>query len=260
MLHLNKELTLLLVVSGQIELILLDQYIVLKKGEIYLLNKNEVMSIFSSTNNQVISVELNLTPEKWMHCQFKQSRPLTISNEKIYQEIIRCVLYKENPQRLMKLLLRNQIVFIENALRDDSSSFKDFSEILEYIHKNYTEECCLEKLTEYFMLDKYTLFQKFRKNTGLTMQIYLREVRLFYSVCLLKETNTKIMDIALDTGFSSLRAFNKSFKEKFGLPPLSFRKQHKLCQKNREREGDFEQIEQFLKRKAIKIPERVKKM
>ncbi|MCA5011684.1 MULTISPECIES: helix-turn-helix domain-containing protein [unclassified Enterococcus] len=249
MLYPNEELTLLMVISGQIELILLDQYVVLKKGEIYLLNKNEMMSVFPSSKNQVLSVSLNITPEKWLNCRFKQPNPLTISSEKIYQEIVKCLLYKEHPQYLLKLLLRNQIIFIEKTLRVDGSPFTDFIEILEYINKNYIEEHCLEKLVEHFMLDKYTLFQNFRKCTGFSIQIYLREVRLFYSVRLLKKTNAKIMDIALDTGFSSLRAFNKSFKDKFGLPPLSFRKQHKLCQKNSESEFELEQVEQFLERK-----------
>ena len=50
------------------------------------------------------------------------------------------------------------------------------------------------------------------------------EYRINESVYILKNTNKKIIDIALDCGFNSLRTFNRNFKEVYGMTPNEYRK------------------------------------
>lgn len=54
---------------------------------------------------------------------------------------------------------------------------------------------------------------------------YLQTCRLLLSKNLLTETNLSITDIAMASGFGSLRRFNELFKEKYRLSPTKFRKQ-----------------------------------
>jgi AraC-like DNA-binding protein len=41
---------------------------------------------------------------------------------------------------------------------------------------------------------------------------------------MLRETERKIIDIAFDSGFESLRTFNRAFIRSFGITPNAYRK------------------------------------
>lgn len=54
---------------------------------------------------------------------------------------------------------------------------------------------------------------------------YLQTCRLLLAKNLLTDTNLQVMDVALASGFKSLRRFNDAFKEKYHLTPTDLRKQ-----------------------------------
>lgn len=54
---------------------------------------------------------------------------------------------------------------------------------------------------------------------------YLQTCRLLLAKNLLTDTNLQVMDVALASGFKSLRRFNDAFKEKYHLTPTVLRKQ-----------------------------------
>ena len=54
---------------------------------------------------------------------------------------------------------------------------------------------------------------------------WLAEKRLQYAELLLDTTQKNINEIAYDSGFENVSHFSRVFKEKFGLPPLQYRKQ-----------------------------------
>ena len=65
--------------------------------------------------------------------------------------------------------------------------------------------------------------QKFNK----TPHQYLIDYKLHYAKNLLKSTDMKIIDIALNAGYSSISQFQTNFRIKYGLTPSEFRKQSK---------------------------------
>ena len=54
---------------------------------------------------------------------------------------------------------------------------------------------------------------------------YLQTCRLLLAKNLLTDTNLQVMDVALASGFKSLRRFNDAFKERYRLTPTDLRKQ-----------------------------------
>ena len=53
---------------------------------------------------------------------------------------------------------------------------------------------------------------------------YLRYRRLAFALKELRDTDTGILDIALNYGFSSHEAFTRAFKEAYGMTPVDYRK------------------------------------
>jgi|GEM_PF-2586189 len=61
-----------------------------------------------------------------------------------------------------------------------------------------------------------------REKTNLSFGDYINRLRLDYAHNLLSDpqkSNKLISDIAVESGFKSLRTFNRAFKERFGIPP-----------------------------------------
>lgn len=72
----------------------------------------------------------------------------------------------------------------------------------------------------------YSLFhfhRVFRTVTGMTMNHYIRARRMTEAARTLVETETKIIDIALDHGFESQESFTRAFKHYFGTTPWKYR-------------------------------------
>jgi AraC-like DNA-binding protein len=80
----------------------------------------------------------------------------------------------------------------------------------------------LEKTASSFGLDKYKFLRLFKQETGLTPNNYIILKRIEESKRLL-ETDTDMLEIAVETGFYDLPHFYKKFKEFTGVTPLVYK-------------------------------------
>lgn len=64
----------------------------------------------------------------------------------------------------------------------------------------------------------------FHSTFNISFTNFLNIYRLETAVKLLEETDKKITDIALESGFQSVRSFNNSFRLKFGISPSEYKK------------------------------------
>ena len=62
----------------------------------------------------------------------------------------------------------------------------------------------------------------FRKSTGTTLIMSL--LRLSRAQAMLMNCNDSILQVALDSGFGSVSAFNKAFRQIAGMPLSDFRR------------------------------------
>ncbi len=66
--------------------------------------------------------------------------------------------------------------------------------------------------------------RSFKRYYGMSPTQYIALLRLNYSAQLLLETGMDVLDIALESGFSSLSHFYHCFKDQFGVSPKAYRK------------------------------------
>ena len=63
----------------------------------------------------------------------------------------------------------------------------------------------------------------FKEETGLTMTLYLRELRLLRSELLLRTTFLSIKEVMHRAGLTSTSHFVQYFKDRYGLTPTAYR-------------------------------------
>ncbi|WP_218014043.1 helix-turn-helix domain-containing protein [Rubellimicrobium roseum] len=67
----------------------------------------------------------------------------------------------------------------------------------------------------------------FKRCTGLSLSAYVSLLRLSYAQALLADDGASVLQVALESGFGSLSAFNKCFRKKAGMTPSEFKREHR---------------------------------
>lgn len=107
-------------------------------------------------------------------------------------------------------------------------SWQAIQETIEYIEKNYDQEIDIDKLASIAHLSKYYFQRLFFRLTNKTVGEYVKLRRLEKAAKLLKESDDRIIDIAIACGFSGHSAFTRAFKEVYQITPDEYRRQE-IC-------------------------------
>jgi len=142
--------------------------------------------------------------------------------------------YKKNEQsciEIIKLKLAEILLFLNRysdanpekgrQIINDVVEEKIFR-AADYISKNYREKLTLKTISARHEINSDSLSRNFKKHTGYRLFEYLNEIRI-QEACKMLTANTKIIDIAYNTGFQTLSFFNKVFKKTMHCSPRSFR-------------------------------------
>lgn len=106
----------------------------------------------------------------------------------------------------------------------DPQSLGNVGRMCDFIAENFLENIdCLDIAAAAEIHPKYAM-SLFRKSTGMTLNEYLSLLRLSYAQALLMKQGANVLAVAMDSGFGSLSAFNKSFRKLAGMSPSDFRK------------------------------------
>ena len=92
-----------------------------------------------------------------------------------------------------------------------------------YIEKNYQSDISLQEIADYLSLSTYNTSRMFKKYTGESFINNLNQFRVNKAKNLLINTNTKISEIAAQSGFCNKRTFYRVFKNFTGCSPSEYR-------------------------------------
>lgn len=99
------------------------------------------------------------------------------------------------------------------------------SQVKQYLLLNYPYEITLAELALHSHCHESQVIRSFRHRYGTTPFKELQNIRLTQAEKLLKESTFSIANVALTTGFNSPAYFAKCFREHYGMPPATYRKQ-----------------------------------
>lgn len=102
---------------------------------------------------------------------------------------------------------------------------KQLNKVIEYIGKHLDDKLTLTQLSDVACFSKYHFHRLFTAYTGLSLQQYIRWLRLKRAAHqLMIEQDKSIIEIAINAGFESHEAFSRVFKQACGLSPSEFRR------------------------------------
>ena len=88
---------------------------------------------------------------------------------------------------------------------------------------SYTEELKLSEMANLFGYSDAYLSRMFKKYAKINFKTYLQEIRMSYACRELMNTEKTVIQIALDNGFASSRAFSREFQKKYNRLPSEVR-------------------------------------
>ncbi len=106
----------------------------------------------------------------------------------------------------------------------DQQAFTNISSICDYIATNFRYDIDSVDIASSVDIHPKYAMSVFKKSTGMTLNEYVNLLRLSYAQALLMQDDANVLHIAMESGFGSLSAFNKSFRKIAGMSPSDFRR------------------------------------
>lgn len=134
-----------------------------------------------------------------------------------------------------ELLLRIERMFMETYVvvssgrmsateAETSAPSPAVVKMCDFIAAHFLDEIDATDIAEAAKLHPKYAMNLFRKSTGMTLIKYLTLLRLSHAQAKLMHGGDSILQVAMDSGFGSVSAFNKAFRSTAGMPPSDFRR------------------------------------
>ncbi len=105
-----------------------------------------------------------------------------------------------------------------------ANAVSSLSRVVNFCRDNFADDLTLDSVGEHVYLSRYYISHLLREQMNTTFGDFLTGLRLDAACEKLREGNSKIEEIARTVGFRSVRTFNRVFSQRFGIPPLTYRK------------------------------------
>lgn len=256
--HWHKEIEIIYVTKGTLDLGVNDTSIRMKQGEAQFINGGDVHYFLASPDSERICIQFDLSffqEVSLLDGQEHSLRRLFSEMEKsswnwpdevgakllplitgIYEEdVIRNEGYayaiKAKLFEMVTLILRevpkrqSRLPKIsEGTLMQTKETLWKLEKIFEYVEQHYRESITLKGVSEYMGFSPYYFTKLFKKNTGMTFVEFLNEYRLNKAKWILLNEDHPMAEVAEAAGFGSVKTFHHFFKEATGVSPLKYRR------------------------------------
>lgn len=193
-----------------------------RNSEVSEVSLNDFLNFVSSDESGVF-ITLDAGPKKEILLQLDK-----ILRENGSSEIDSEFLNYLRVMELFVLLSRALKTEWENSLKGKSLKIRQLIEISEeYFRNNFEKAISPGDAARYVFLSPSYFTRAFREYKGCSPMNYLMGLRIGKACELLRDSEGKISDIALECGFCSQQRFNAAFKASVGLSPMQFRLQCK---------------------------------
>ena len=115
----------------------------------------------------------------------------------------------------------------QKAGKDSGLTSFSYSEYaVRYINNHFSEKIRIQDLAKHIGFSRSYLVKLVKKETGMSPQEYLKEIRMRRASDLLSRSNDPVRSIAAECGYDDALTFSKVFKARFGINPRDYRMQH----------------------------------
>lgn len=249
--HLHEKFEILIALSGKAESIVNDVPQTLVTGTVVLSRPGDIHEIRLYPNEEHLHRDIYIaTP--------KMKRICDCISPSFYNELtesVAPVVFEIEPRHLQ--LLESKLLFLENIKYDPTpctnSDFENLHTCIVYeilsdymahkISRSKTYPEWIQELISYLNNPNYLslkiselaklvnysrehLCRAFKKTVGQTLESYITESRINYSLSLLSDTDLSVAYIANELGYESQNSFTRNFRKQIGITPMAWRKNH----------------------------------
>ncbi|RDY29415.1 AraC family transcriptional regulator [Romboutsia weinsteinii] len=254
--HWHKEIEIIYVEEGAIEVTINSEVKRLKKNELIFINSEELHQINRIGDNPsnhhalVFSPDL-LSFEMSDYCQVNHIRPLVNQTLKLPQYIESDKDYSEKVLELFKEILNeykfqepgwylniksclykilsifdrnNLFIELDNDAKNLDHKSQQIKNVLTYIHENYEKKIYIEDLANIMNMNTQYFCRFFKKIIGKTPIEYINSYRINVANKYLQSEDIPIIDVCFRVGFENQSYFIKMFKKYNNMTPLEYKK------------------------------------
>lgn len=99
---------------------------------------------------------------------------------------------------------------------------------IQYMENHYAEQISVSTLAQVENYNPTYYIGWFKEKTGMTPNAYLNHVRIEKAKELLINTQYRVIDIALQTGYTNGSSFTRAFRRSVGLSPVQYRQKNQV--------------------------------
>ena len=243
--HGHEDLEIGILLEGTLRLYLETDMYTLQKGDIYIINRYQVHS-FSRTpdKNRILAFQLDsdfyrrLNPTLG-YVQFENTIIHSgLLHRHLYEKLLSCAgcYFARQPHYELRCsaLMLEVLFALLTGTHCHTTSEKEYTlaqsnsvrlnRITDYIGSHYAERISLEELAAMENITAFHVSHFIKKMLGISFQEYLNNVRFEHALRLVNQTDFSILDICLETGFSSSRYLNQMFVKKLGCTVKEYRR------------------------------------
>ena len=248
--HWHDEVEIIFIENGLLRITISNQEYIGTAGDIFIVNSKELH--FMSSPGKAISYYTILFPLEFISFQTEDSlemevmKPLRSGQLIIKNDISKLGLLRDftntlhgmiqinnsdGPRKQIKtrrllLQLFELLIDFDCLIVSPLAGKNDMQrEILIYIRQNYCSEISLQDLASHFYMSPKYISNYFKKNFGITFSQYVMHLRITYAKELLETTALPVTEVAFHSGFANVSYFIRSFKDRYSISPLQYRKQ-----------------------------------
>ncbi len=249
-LHFHNDAEIILVLRGSIVIDLVRENHTLRKGDIFVLNKNSVHSLKRTDEDNLMFI-VQFSPEfckayypQITNVRFQKNHVTRVQNGAYWKaintnlmEIVNCYVHKKEGftigimaylnHLMLSMLEHDEYVELDDrAASSENRNIDRLGSVIGYMQENYMRNITLRDIAQRLDLDMYYLSHFIKNNLGITFQKYLTRLRVERAEQLLRTTNLRNIDVCLECGFSDYKYMSKAFMESFSCTPAEYRKRN----------------------------------
>lgn len=225
--HLHQCFEIIVLRSGEMTVKVGQKNFILKEKEALLIFPNQIHALESTQSEHILCI---FSPRLVQAYASKVSDKLPQNNKFIPDDYLVDALEQlelDSSSSHKKGILYSLCgQFDKNAAYDKKQFENDnlLYKIFSFVEENFGADCSLANLSKSTGYDYSYLSRYFKKATGLSFNSYVTRFRLSHACYLLENSTLPILQCAFDSGFVSLRSFNRCFKEYLEITPTQYLK------------------------------------
>ncbi|MBE6608420.1 MAG: AraC family transcriptional regulator [Ruminococcaceae bacterium] len=229
-LHLHLCFEFITVLSGEMKITVDTNEYTLHKGEALLIFPNQLHSLQSENSSHMLCI---FSPVLVQAYSSKREKYIPESNFFVPDSYLIDAL--DNLPEESKSFYKKGVLYsicsqfdsVAKYISKDMARSDLLSKIFEFVEESYDKNCSLGDLSRSIGYDYAYLSRYFKKSTGMSFIEYLNQYRLNNACSLLEDSDLPILECALSSGYTSLRSFNRNFKNRYLITPQEYRMKSK---------------------------------